>query len=309
MQEGECHVVVTAAVPSGFHGAGQVSPNKETTYPSDCVISLITRRIQLSPEMFGGKQELSENDIIRFLNRDYPEYTKSRTLFSYDEETKFLVPLIKGSSKGAVLYPSEEAALEAASLGQEYFLGTYRKCGQQFRIEKTFISLTCAGEYSHGGKFEYYLPKIPSSIIRNTCGMFRKVMRRYDTEALVWICYDRRAGRYEVVIPEQEVSHVSVVSDTILPESDDYFKVADFHSHGCINFPFSPVDNANEKGNHIFGVAIDLAGDGKILWRAGTGGRYVPIGEECFVTAQEPDYAVPSPASLFELWCQVSEVH
>ena len=57
---------------------------KETTYPTkDVVLSLVFTKIPLSPDMFGGKEEVNEKELLKFICADYPEYGSGRASVQY----------------------------------------------------------------------------------------------------------------------------------------------------------------------------------------------------------------------------------
>ena len=250
----------------------------KTMYPTNAVISMIFNRIQLSPEMFGGAEKVDEKAIISVLNKDYPEYTEARTRLTYDKDGNFIFPTLKSSAKGVDVYDSREECMEAAE-GKEYFLASYtdKDLGNRlYRYEKTFVSETEACQDESIGRFHWKLPQIPSTMYEAIKMFFRNVNKYYETEALVWLVWDDTAKKYAVVVPEQSVSKVSVQTEAELLSVHRVVKVADIHSHNEKDAFFSSIDDADEKGNCLYGVMgrFDMP-EPKQLFRAGTGGKYV----------------------------------
>ena len=274
---------------------------KEETFKTTATISLIFRRIKLSPDMFGGKEEVGRKEILAVLNKEYPEYTSERTTLTYDTKINTIFPGIKGSSKGATLYASRDDAKLAAEK-EEYFLGEFAENDDTYRVEKTPISMTIAG--GSDGEYRYYLPKCPSQLVDALFEFFSFVAWEHDVEALAWIMYDTSKNEYSIKIPAQTVGRAYVTTDEVCEETLTCFRIADIHSHGYISAFFSQLDNFDEKGNRVYGVVGGIGSeDEKILFRAGTGGQYVSIapddwcGEETSASWQKV-----SRADLYREW-------
>lgn len=230
---------------------------KETLYPSDATLSLIYEKIQLTPEMFGGRKEVTERDIQRYLEKDRPEYSKERTKIEYDEKHKLIIATIMGGKRGAVEYSEEN--------------------GTRYRTSDTpFMHITAATDGSGRGRMVWKMPKIPYRMLRSMCHFFGKVYRTYGTESLVSIMWDPDKDGYSLYVPEQ----------TVLPGSVDYrndgniqkrmWTLGTFHSHGIFSPYFSHTDDENEKADGIYGVAGNFdRPDPLIKMRAGTGGNLI----------------------------------
>lgn len=254
------------------------APKKEETYPTDATVSFVLHRFQLKPEDFGGKKEVNKKELCAFLRKTYPEYEESRTWFAYDKDKNLIMPQIKGSGKGADVYPSYDEAVAAAQ-GKDYFLCNFPQGGNNYRLEKTIVSLTVATDSGDSGSFEWYLPKIDRAIYEKIDKLFRKISEIYNTEALVHLYYLPDLKRYEIEIPSQVVSHAAVQETDFPFETTERFRVMDLHSHGTINAFFSGTDNRDEKGNRLFGVFggyrhSEPNKPSDFVFRAGTGGKY-----------------------------------
>lgn len=280
---------------------------KKETYPTNAVISMLFNRIVLTPEMFGGREQVEAEEIIAILSKDYPEFTPDRTKLTYDKEGNYIFPALKSSAKGAVTYGSREECLAAAEEHPVYFLGNYMEDGAEVRYEKTPVSVTEASLDGTVGRFQWKLPKIPKQILEAVRDFFWHVSDRFETEALVQIGFCPDEGRYEVVIPEQSVDKISVKTEEMFVSTSKRFHVADIHSHNTMNAFFSMIDNEDEKANRVYGVmgSFDRMGEKepKMLFRASTGGRFVSVSADEIFTDEEIDEEdVPCVEAMFENW-------
>lgn len=74
---------------------------KMEMYPTeDVTLSFIFNRVELTPDLFGGKKEVSKKELINYIATLYPEYDEKNTNIRYDKERKLLIPTIQGSTKG-----------------------------------------------------------------------------------------------------------------------------------------------------------------------------------------------------------------
>ena len=278
-------------------------PVKEM-YPTNAVISLVFHRIQLSPEMFGGREEVEAKDIIEFLSKDYPEYTEARTKLSYDKEGNFIFPALKSSAKGTVTYGSREECLAAADESSIYFLANYLENGTEVRYEKTPVSVTEASNDGKIGRFQWKLPKIPKKILEEVRDFFKLVSDNFETEALVKVCYVPDEERYVVIVPTQTVSKMRVKTDALFLSTMDFHYVMDIHSHNTMEAVFSHIDDEDEKANGLYGVmgCFDMD-EPKMSFRAATGGRYVSLSvSDIFTDDYVDEENVPLASVMFYDW-------
>ena len=277
----------------------------EETYPTDAVISLVFNRIQLSPDMFGGKEQATAAEVIAILSKDYPEFTKDRTKLTYDKKGNYIFPTLKSSTKGSTLYKSLGGAIGDAARNDYFLCRYFTEAGYVGRLEKTKVSLTAA-DGTGDGLYEYYLPKVPMKMIMAIKEFFRMVAERQNTEALVWLLYDESARQYKVIVPQQITTVSSVHTEDFLYQTPDYYKVADIHSHGAAYKAFfSMQDDFDEKSNLIYGVMGDMCGEEQMLFRAGTGGKYVKLSLNDFVEESESPLGF-SASDLYNEFLQVS---
>lgn len=232
---------------------------KEVLYPSDATLSLIYEKIQLTPEMFGGRKEITERDIQKYLEKDRPEYSRERTKIEYDEKNKMIIATIMGGKRGSVKYSDEG--------------------GIRYRTSDTpFMQIRAATDGSGQGEMTWKLPKIPYHMLRSMCSFFQKIYCTYGTESLVSILWNPDKEAYFLYVPEQDVTPSSVDYRNDGDIQKHMWTVGTFHSHGMYSPYFSVTDDENEKADGIYGVAgnFDFPVP-RIKMRAGTGGHYITI--------------------------------
>ncbi len=280
---------------------------KKETYPTNAVISMLFSRIQLTPEMFGGRERVEAEDVIAVLSKDYPEFTPDRTKLTYVEEGNYIFPSLKSSAKGAVTYGSREECLAAAEENEVYFLANYMEDGKEVRYEKTPVSVTEASADGTIGRYQWKLPKIPRKILDAVKEFFSYVSRDFETEALVKLAYIPDEKRFVVSVPAQTVSKISVSTQQMFLSSMDYMFVMDIHSHNTMPAFFSHVDDEDEKANAVYGVMGCFGDDEpKMLFRAATGGRYVSLSDSDIFSYEEDDVDAPSAKELYNEWWRVA---
>lgn len=272
---GVCYTQNIAIVFPKYSKKKTSSSNGDMIPVSGTIISLVFTRIALTPDMFGGATEVSKDEIIRLLAKDYPEYSSSRTEIIYDDKNRLIIPVLKGSKKGHGLIPT----LNDPSLMQQHekeFLPYYKLEGQkQVRVENTPF----ARFEKKGGTvtFKYRLPKIPAKIYSECLTFFTKVAEEKDTEAMMQLFYDMQKEKYFLYVPEQEASYAQVNVNRNWRLEQKHLLIMDIHSHGRINCSFSGTDDEDEKGTRFFCVFYDLFGNPKCDIRCGCAGSFSPV--------------------------------
>lgn len=273
-----------------------VAAKAATMYPTDATISLLFTRIQLEPEMFGGEAEVEEKEILRFLQKDYPEYSKERTELIFDEKRKVLMPVLKGSKKGASLITSSQE--EEMLLKQPYALYEKEIDGKRCRCENKTEAFYCVEKAaSPTGFLRYKLPKVPYEIYAKAEEFFRQVSMWCDTEAALELYWDTMDERYVLICPKQRVAraHLYIDTDCALACNERYVHVIQMHSHGRINCSFSRIDDEDEIATMLYGVFYgytDNASEAPFFdLRMSCGGYRVSVAvEDIFETSgEEPE--------------------
>lgn len=258
-------------------GEYTTTPAAKTLIPVDGTeISLIFTKIKLTTDMFGGEEEVEEDEIIKYLSKDYPEYSKDRTSIVYDGKKKLIIPILKTSRKGAEVVESEEEIAEALKSATPFLrIGAD---GRVYRMVNNPIgTFSLATDFS-GGKLIYKLPPIPRYLIDTMVSFFYRIMNRCNTEAVLQLFFDQDRECYYIHCPEQKVSYAAV---SFSPDNELYRKhyhVLDIHSHGEISCSFSSTDNSDEVATGIYGVVYGLRSKQPHLdFRIGSAGLFAPV--------------------------------
>lgn len=254
----------------------------EEMYPTkDVTLSIVFKRFSLTSEMFGGASEVSKGELIKFLSKDYPEYSKERTEFVYDKKEKLITAMLKGSKKGAgeLISNLEQENLER----REYSLAYPEYNGIPHRQEIFPYAEFLVSSDSTVGSFHLFLPKIPGKIFSMAEAFFAYVAERYNTEAMLQIFWNRSKRKYELYCPLQQVNVASLTCERDCAREMENWLIMDLHSHGKIGCSFSSVDDEDEKGTRLYGVFYGYdhdAGFRGFDLRAGCGGLFLPLLEQ-----------------------------
>ena len=123
------------------------------------------------------------------------------------------------------------------------------------------------------------LPLIPAHFMRRVIAFFRSVCREKEQEALVNVLWDREKKEYQLYVPKQTVTAVSVETDlSDMPDPSRYLHVADIHSHNTMPAKFSKIDDADERATRIYIVIGRLNRYfPEICCRISNGGQFLEI--------------------------------
>lgn len=291
VQYGENEYFLVPHIDSG------VAPKKEPMYPTtDVSISLVFSRIPLSPDMFGGKEQVTEKELLEKITEDYPEYGNGRASIEYLKKDKLILVSIKSAKKGSgfskvfetetqdAAETLEKAKCYLQKTGKEHALCFLKFPQNQVRLEKNAI-----GTFIGGGDFKQFqmkLPKIPRSIMEEVYTFFLAVKNTMprSNEAATQIFWDKKEKKYFIYYPKQVVDTVSVNFERSVSLEHDMnnILVMDVHSHGVIRPTFSGTDDRDEKGTRLFCVLGDMDDTSAYHFslRAGTGGNFIPVADE-----------------------------
>ena len=233
--------------------------NAEASYPTDAVISLVFTKIKLEPGFFGGKAKATASEIIRYLQRHYPEYSKERTELRYDKKLKMIMPILKSGKRGAgyILDDTPEYRYESSVMMdvKVYKDGSNEK-----------------------NEFTWKLPKIPYEIFHDIIHVFWDVYIYHRTEAILLIFYNQEENKYFIHAPKQRATSSMVEFDR---EPVNGLPVMEIHSHAAYGAFWSQQDDADELSHCLYGVVGDLPSfrfdDEHVIVRAGTGGLHMRI--------------------------------
>lgn len=274
---------------TGTYVAAMVSPapkagKSENKFPANAKISLIFTKLDLSPDLFGGKEFLTESEIIQYLSKDYPEYTKERTRIEYDKKENLIIPVLKGSTKGALISVEEQNIHEKRAYRLEYI----ENASCQIRRETlpfAFFQVSMTAPY---GELDFYLPKIPYGIYKKAETFFGYISKKYGTEAMLQIFWNKDKREYELYCPTQICSYLNVECERNYEMESRQWLIMELHSHGTINCSFSDIDDKDETGTRLYGVfyGYHAAGHPEFDLRAGCGGHHFPLKKDVIFSSK-----------------------
>lgn len=272
-------------------GVADVQPAAKTKLISTdgTTISLLFTKIVLHPDMFDGEDEVEEAEIIRFLAKDYPEFSKDRTEIVYDAKKKLIMPILKGSRKGAEFVTDSQREVDL--LARPYALYEKELKGIRFRVENTPIAyFSTATDGNQVGAVHYKLPLIPYEIFAAAKRFFSYVTNTNDTEAMLQIFWDNDEKEYFLYCPKQYVSHAYLDCERNDELEREAWLIMDIHSHGRIGCSFSLTDDEDEKGTRFYGVYYGFHENGDCTFdlRMGCGGHFHPMQMQELFESEKP---------------------
>lgn len=227
---------------------------------------------------------VSLEDVREGIERHFPKFSAARTRWEVDKKSKRLFPDAFAGSKGAIqlgegrfapsFFNSVEEALKSNQINRFVLSDTL----EVFRVCKSPIGLMIApsgdlteeqykqlrsniGSLSKiSPYFEWYLPKIPNSILQQIIQFFRAYVSDGEQyEVTLRVYYDLHKKEYIVDCPKQIVTPVYISFEQIEKyagvNSQRYIPVLEVHSHNIMRAFFSETDNENEQSfNTSFGV-------------------------------------------------------
>lgn len=332
-EEGQYYVVP-------YIKTGAATPKTQMYPTSDVSLSLVFRRIELSPEMFDGKDEVTEEELLSLITKDYPEYGNGRAELKYLKKEKLIMVSIKSSKKGSIVTCKdtisalgtmvfrcsceeeiEEKLANAKAFVKnkpdDYALAYVEHGNDKLRLEKTPVGLFVAGTGCFAGykEFTMALPKIPKDIMDEIFSFFLQVKKfqSRSNEAAAQIFWDMTKQEYFVHYPLQKVSTVNVEFERNPLLENAFVLVADVHSHGTIRPFFSSTDNTDEKGTRLFCVFGNMDDTTRYQFslRAGTGGNFIELDESTVLEDMFNDMftsdAVVYPSDIRNIYARIAE--
>lgn len=101
--------------------------------------------------------------------------------------------------------------------------------------------------------FDLAVPRIPLSLLWQAVAFFRKVYEMRQSEAAVRAVFDRKAKRYVLDCPQQEVSKAHCGFDRTKTPANGVV-VLELHSHGGFGAAFSSTDDKDELADRFYGI-------------------------------------------------------
>jgi len=148
---------------------------------------------------------------------------------------------------------------------------------------------------------ELTVPKIPIDLFWKSIAFFRKVYDIYGTESAVRVIYDKKAKRYFLDCPTQEVSSVSCSFDRE-KNFPNGIVVAELHSHGSFAAAFSPTDDKDEVADRFYGIVGKVSEFfPQVCFRASVGGKWLTIKvEDLFDLESDPMVQAKFPSKWMD---------
>ena len=221
----------------------------------------------VQPEDINGQRIAALEEIRKVVEKIYPEYSKERTEMLYDEEKKFVIPILKSSRKGLIVHNTRTA--------WEH-IEEFDKQGNKWRKEVRPYGVFKRNESQKGAlSFQLTAPKIPGEFLDQIVIRFRKDPSK---EAAFQIFYDIETQEYELYEPVQKRSKTSVHFIRNHRLETEKTLMMDIHSHGMMEAFFSGIDDRDEKGVQLYMVLGNLnCSSPSLKLRAGMAGHFLNL--------------------------------
>jgi len=168
---------------------------------------------------------------------------------------------------------------------------------QTHKLDGRSMGLTqdCAFE------FEFTLPKIPITILRNIHKLYVDVSKKFKSEVYVSLYWDKIKEDYFIHVPKQEVSgaQVNFENEPEMLNNPDIVIVMDSHSHVNMSAFWSAQDIADQKASRLFSVLGKVdSPNPEILLTAGSNQqeKKLDVGDvfdfECEGLHEDSDYTI-----------------
>ena len=177
----------------------------------------------LTPEMFDGKEYVTEKDIFNIVDRYFPNiYTYDNVDISYIDSVNAVTFLKLGRKKGST--------------------------DKEFDLETSVANFSISDGIL---RYEHNIPLIPSKIMLEIYDYF---VSNLPYEALARIMYDVKQQKYFVKYMEFADTSLTRVSWSDDVVQEDEYVVMEIHSHNSMPAFFSEVDNHDEVLPMLYGV-------------------------------------------------------
>ena len=246
-----------------YSGVSSSSAVKVSKYSVEGVrLSLMFTSYDLSPEDFGGKRAVTEEELLSFLDqKGHPEYRLAGAVFTWLGKDKTILHVgTRGSKKGA----DDKEAMDRLKL-------PYGRQKVMFRGQVyDFLNHPCfyGGRSLENGQ-TFFAWKKDKADISYWVALSRFFCENCDSEVSIHLFYEPKSETFKWYVPFQQAYHASVEAerDPFLEcrEVSGLVKIGEFHSHGMIPAFFSWTDDEDEILPGIYGVMS--CSDGKQLYR------------------------------------------
>jgi len=220
------------------------------------------------------------------LEKSFPELSKERTRFEYEEAENRLIVICHAGTKGADLSAFENYIFDSSKINCSITSRNVVACTNgYFKIHVTPIGIFSVKaeipglDYGKEG-LKLTIPKIPINLLHRSISFFKSIYKQYGTESMVQIYYIESQKNFEISVPIQRVSssYVQYINTGL---TDNMNLVLTLHSHPTYPACFSITDNQDEVATGLYGV-VSLS-EKNCLFRMSVSGSYmyIPI-EEIF---------------------------
>lgn len=145
-------------------------------------------------------------------------------------------------------------------------------------------------------EFEFYLPKIPSQMLKTALSFFRAYWSsETQNEVMLRIVFDTVEQNYLFDCPEQYVSKVSIHAPFLGMDYQEprYYDVLDIHSHHLMEARFSSKDDRNERKYKLYvvvGRMLNAIPD--ITVRVGYSGSFLYLPLQYIFDSEDASYPI-----------------
>lgn len=249
---------------------------EEKKYPLPITIRFSLQTLTITKEHFPNQNEITAEEAREFLQKQYFEYTKERTVMEWNETHNCLIAILKSSSKGSVRIEDLEFA--------------------EFVLDEKNRRLL---------EFQYKLPPIPETVLIKAIEIGRNCLPLESALQLFW---NHLTKEYFLFYPKQRATSGSVTFERESALEYRYHLIADIHTHGCASAYFSRIDDYDELGWRLYLVLgrLDRTLPEACL-RVGANGCFkkLPIGD--YFRGKQEVY-IRSRKWVLEHTCEESEV-
>ena len=280
--------------PNKSNGASVQKVEVKYSLPLTLRVITFNMEYHLTPEMFGGKEKVTQKEIIEIMGERDPMFKdKERTLdFLYNADLNILACMFisgkKGSTDSAASFSDMWEEIHAGKdlkeeKKKEQFLGICLTAPEPFKLAVLphgifvgYLSKAARnGSRITSVNFERKLRKIPKEILEEAIDYFRSDIR---LEHMVKIFFNKAEDKFYLVKAGGKKSGIRIdydFGDNKFLLNPDFIQVMDLHSHNRMPAFFSGTDNADECYTGVFGVIGELDKEKpQMLFRAGMEGVY-----------------------------------
>ncbi|MBQ7067172.1 MAG: Mov34/MPN/PAD-1 family protein [Lachnospiraceae bacterium] len=239
----------------------------------------------LSPEDFNGKEKVTWEEIVTYLQPSYPIFSdpSRKPVHHYLKSHQILGIGFESGKKGYQAESLYEAAHTGpcklirslqdflAAKAAEFYYGTFyadekeNETGNDITVFSSRLACITARSLGMAKydnlEFDLRVPKIPKSVMDEVITYFRKDLTR---EAIVRIYYNAKEDRFQIVKPLSEERNkvntiYSFINSVRIATETDSVLVCEIHSHNTMPAKFSATDDADEAyGIGFYGVIGEI---------------------------------------------------